>query len=90
MNLLTKEKETHRHKINLWLPGEGIGTDFGKVMYTLLYLQWITNKDLLYSTWISSQCHVAALKGEGLGEYCKHVYVRPSPLALHLKLPQNC
>ena len=23
--------------------------DFGKVMDTLLYLKWITNKDLLYS-----------------------------------------
>ena len=29
-------------------------------MYTLLYLEWITNKDLLYSTWNSAQCYVAA------------------------------
>ena len=27
---------------------------------TLLYLKWITNKDLLYSTWNSTQCYVAA------------------------------
>ena len=34
--------------------GEGIVRDFGKVMHTLLYLRWITNKDLLYSTWSSA------------------------------------
>ena len=41
--------------MNLWLPegrmGEGIVGEFGKVMYTLLYSKWITNKVLLYSTW---------------------------------------
>ena len=30
--------------------GEGTVRKFGKVMYMLLYLKWITNKDLLYST----------------------------------------
>ena len=28
-------------------------------MYTLLYLKWITNKDLLYCTGNSAQCYVA-------------------------------
>ena len=28
----------------------GIVREFGIDMYTLLYLKWITNKDLLYST----------------------------------------
>ena len=32
-------------------------------MYTLLYLKWITNKDLLYSTWNSAQCDVPAWMG---------------------------
>ena len=32
-------------------------------MYTLLYLKWLTNKVLLYSTWKSAQCYVAAWKG---------------------------
>ena len=32
-------------------------------MYPVLYLKWITNKDLLYSTWNSAQCHVAAWMG---------------------------
>ena len=48
--------------------GEGGLKDFGKVMYTLLYLKWITNKNLLYSTWSSAQCYVPAWVGEGLGE----------------------
>ena len=47
---------------------EGIVRDFGKVMYTLLYLKWITNKDLLYSTWKSVQCYVPAWMGWGLGK----------------------
>ena len=36
-------------------------------MYTLLYLKWITNKDLLYQTWNSAQCHAAAWKGVEFG-----------------------
>ena len=34
--------------------------EFGMDMYTLLYLKWITNTDLLYSTWNSAQCYVAS------------------------------
>ena len=33
--------------------------EFGMDMYTLLYLKWITNKDLLYSIGNSAQCYVA-------------------------------
>ena len=47
---------------------EGIVRDFGKVTYTLLYLKWITNKGLLYSTWNSVHCYVPAWMGWGLGE----------------------
>ena len=53
-------------------------------MYRLLYLKWTINKDALYGTGNSAQCYVAALMGEGLEEDCIHVYVGPSPLALHL------
>ena len=37
--------------MNLWLPeGKGgIVKEFGIDMYTMIYLKWITNKDLLYS-----------------------------------------
>ena len=45
--------------------GEGIVGEFEMDMYILLYLKWITNKDLLYSTGNSAQCHVAAwMRGE--------------------------
>ena len=54
MNLLTKQKETHRLRertYGCW--GVGVGgrdREIGMDMYTILYLKWITNKDLLYST----------------------------------------
>ena len=38
--------------------GEGVVREFGMDMYTLLYLKWITNKDLLCSTGDSAQCSV--------------------------------
>ena len=47
---------------------EGIVRNFGKVLYTLLYLKWITSKDLLYSTWNSARYYVPAWMGEDLGE----------------------
>ena len=37
-------------------------------MYTLLCFKWITNKDLLYSTWNSAQGYVAAWMEATLGE----------------------
>ena len=45
-------------EIKFRLPRGGIVSEFGMVMYTLLYLKWITHKDLLYSTWNSAQCYV--------------------------------
>ena len=55
--------------------GEGIARKFGMAMYTLLYLKWITNKDLLYSTWNFAQCYVAVwMDGKFAGEWM-HVYV---------------
>ena len=38
--------------------GGGIDWEFGTDMYTLLYLKYITNKDLLYSTRNSAQYSV--------------------------------
>ena len=37
------------------------------VMYTLLYLKWTTNKELLWSTGNSAQCYVAAWMGREMG-----------------------
>ena len=58
--------------------------------YTLLYLKWITNMDLLCSTGNSAQCYVAAWMGGGFGGEWIHVYVWLSHFAIHLKLSQHC
>ena len=69
MNLLMKEKETHRLREQTYgcLAGEegktsggGIDREFGMDMYILLSLKCITNKDLLHNIWNSAQCYVAA------------------------------
>ena len=59
-------------------------------MYTLLYLKWITNKDLLYSTGNSAQCYVAAWMGREFGGEWIHIHVCLSPSAVHQKLSQHC
>ena len=55
--------------------GKGIAREFGMDMYTLLYLKWITNKALLYSTGNFAQCYVVAwMGGEFAGQWI-HMYV---------------
>ena len=39
---------------------EGIVREVRMDMYIMLFLKWITNKGLLYSTWNSAQCYAAA------------------------------
>ena len=70
--------------------GEGIAREFEINMYTRLYLKWITNKDLLYST--GSSAHVMCQPGwEGsLRENEYMIYKRLSPSAVHLKLSPRC
>ena len=74
--------------MSLWLLGGGEGwrkrivREFEMNMDTLLYLKWITNKDLLYSTWNSAQRYVAAWMGEEFGEERIHVYIWLSPFAV--------
>ena len=70
MNLLTKQKETHRE----WTYGEKDGRGvvvrvFGMDMYTLLYLKWIINKDVLYSA-----VGCGSLDGRGFGGEWVRVY----------------
>ena len=69
---------------------EGIVREFRMDRYTLLYLKWITNKDLLYSTGNSAQCYGAAWMWVGFGGIRINEYVCVSPFALHLKLSQYC
>ena len=59
-------------------------------LYTQLYLKWMTNKDLLYSTGKSVQCYVAACMGGKVGGGWIHVYERLSTFVVHLKLSQHC
>ena len=46
--------------------------------------------DLLYGTWNSAQCYVAAWMGEGFGGEWTHEYVCLSPFAVHLGPSQHC
>ena len=59
INALTKQRERLTENEPTAAGREGIVRDLGKVKYTLLYLKWMTNKDLLYSTWNSAR-YVAA------------------------------
>ena len=68
----------------------GRDRELGIDIYTLLYLKWITNRGLLYSTGNSAQCSVAAWMGEEFGGEWIHVYAWLSPCAVHLKLSQHC
>ena len=80
MNLLTKQKQTHRLRgrtYGFWGErcGEGIVKEFGMDTYTLLYLKWITSKDLLCSTGNSAQGFVAPWMGGECGGEWILVYV---------------
>ena len=86
-NELKKQRLTDL--LNLRLLGERDG-EFGINIYTLLYLKWITNKDLLNSTWNSAQCCVAAWMGGEFGGEWIHVYVWLNPFTVDLKLSQYC
>ena len=55
--------------------GEGMVREFGMDMHTLLYLKWITNKEVLYSTGNSAQCYVAAWMGREFGGEWIPVYM---------------
>ena len=91
MNLLTKQKETHKlRELTYCCRGEEIVREFWMDMYALLYLKWITSKDLLYSTWHSAQCYVAAWMGGEFGGEWIPVYVWLSPFAVHVKPSQHC
>ena len=63
MNLYTKQKQTHRLREQTYgyqggRVGGRIVKEFGIDTYTPLFLKWITNKDLLYSTGNSAQYYV--------------------------------
>ena len=89
----TNELTKQTHRLRKWTHGcwrQGIVKDFWKVMYTLLYFKWLTNKNLLHSTWNSAQCSMPVwMGGEFMGEWI-HEYVWLSPFTVHLKPSQHC
>ena len=69
MNLITKQKQTHRHRKQTYgyQGGKrkgGINQEYGIKRYTLLYIKQINNKDLLYSTGNYIQYLVITYKGK--------------------------
>ena len=66
MNLLAKQEEIHRlRKQTHGCWEDRVVGDSGKVMYTELYLEWITKGNLLYTTWNAAQCYVPDWMGGG-------------------------
>ena len=94
----TKHKQTHRlfeNELKVARGGQederkGLYRDLGMDVYTVLYLKWITNKDLLYSTGYSARCYVAAWMGGEFGGEWIHVYGWLNPFPVLLKLSQHC
>ena len=60
--------------------------DYGRVVYTLLYVKWMTNKDLFCNTGNSAQsCLPAWMGGRVLGENGSMC-----PFTARLKLSHHC
>ena len=90
INLQNRKRLTDLENELTVASGEGRVRDFGKVMCTLLYVKWISNKGLPNSPGHSAQCYVAAWMGGEFGGEWIHVYVWLSPFAVHLKKSQHC
>ena len=94
INLFTKQNTFTDLENELRVAGgrmeKEIAREFGINIYTPLYLKWITNKVLQYSTGNSAQCYVAVWMGGEFGGEWIHVCVWLSPFAVHLKLLQHC
>ena len=94
MNLFTKQKQTHTQKIygyqrvRLGSRGEGINKEDGINIYTLLYIKYITNKDLLYSTGNYTQYFVITYKRKESEKEYTHTCL--NRCAVHPKLTQHC
>ena len=93
-NELTYKTDTHRLRepISHCQGGDGRKGELWSLAWTysiVLYLKCINNKDLLYSTWSSTQCYVPAWMGGEFGGEWIYVYVSLSPFTVHLKLSQT-
>ena len=75
MNLFPKQKETHRHRKQTQRGGVGGGMEweFGVSRCKLLYIKWINNKILLYSTGNYMQYPVINHNGKEYEKECIHI-----------------
>ena len=56
--------------------GKGIVGELGMDMHTLLYLKWVTNKDLSYREYtVFPQHYVAILDGRGVWQGMDYMYL---------------
>ena len=79
MNLSTKQKQTHRHRGQICgcQQGGGWGRDgveAGVSRCKLLYIEWVNNKVLLYSTGNCIQCPVINHNGKEYKKECIYMY----------------
>ena len=79
MNLLTKQKHSHRcrKRTYSYRGGRGKGTNWETEtdLYTQLYVKYVTNKNLLYSTENSTQYFVIASMGKESKTQWIYIYV---------------
>ena len=73
------ELESPMQKTNLWLPGDkaggGINWETGTDIYTLPYIKYITNKNLLYNTGKSTQYSIMDYMGKESKNKKEWIYV---------------
>ena len=94
MNLLTKQKQTHRHRKQTYgyQKGKalvGINQEFGNNIYTLQYIKYIRNKGLVYSPGNYTQNFVIAYMGkESEKVYILYIYfyIWLNHFVVHLKI----
>ena len=93
MNLPTKQKQTHRHGEQICVAkgkrgGGGKDWEFGLSRCKLLYIEWINNKVLPYSTGNYIQYLVINHNGKEYGK--KYIHIILNHFADHQKLTQHC
>ena len=79
MNLFTKQKQTHRHREQTCGchgggGGGGMDLEFGISRCKLVYIEWISNKVLLYSTGNCIQDPLISHNGKEYEKEYIHMY----------------
>ena len=92
MNISMKQKQNHRHREQTFgcqgeVGGGGMDWEFGISRCKLLYIGWMNNKVLLYSTGNYIPYPVINNNGE---EYKKNTYMHNNHFAVQQKLTQHC